>query len=86
MLPDNIGGLLLSQGTIDPKAVHLPTNDDAETLDVGVMPPNCREEDLPRYVYLSTDEEDNENLNNDLPPGFAKRIAIPIPDNANCGV
>lgn len=82
VLPDNIGGLLLPQGTIEPKAAHLPQDDDAQTLDVGIAPPNCPEEELPRYVYVSTDEEDVENLNSVLPEEFVKGITIPIPDNA----
>ena len=85
VLPDNIGGLLLPQGTIEPKAAHLPQDDDAETLDVGIARPNCPEEELPRYVYVSTDEEDVENLNSVLPEEFVKGITIRIPDNANNG-
>ena len=80
VLPDDIGGLLLPQGTIDPKTAHLPAKD-AETLDVGIVPPNCPEEKLSGYVYMSTDEEDIDNPSADLPPGFAERIAILIPDN-----
>ena len=82
VLPDNIGGLLLPQGTIEPKAAHLPQDNDAETLDVGIGPPNCPEEELPRYVYVSTDEEDIDNMNTTLPEEFVKSIAIRIPDNA----
>lgn len=80
VLPDDIGGLLLPQGTIDPKTAHLPAKD-AETLDVGIVPPNCPEEELSNYVYMSTDEEDIDNPSADRPPGFAERIAILIPDN-----
>ena len=84
VLPDNIGGLSSDgTGAFDATTARLPKDDADVSLDVGIAGPDCSEEYLRRYVYVSAEEEGSERINVHLPQGFVERISIPIPNNAN---